>query len=327
MRILVFFILCGINFIANKGSMASNSVMNVMPKRVFISQVVEHPALDATTKGVVDALVEEGYEQGKNLELRIESAQGNAVLASQIASKFVNQSPDVVVGVGTISAQAFSKYAINNQVKLVFSTVTDPLGAGLVKSLKQPGNNTSGVSNFVDLKPQLELFKKIQLSLKKIGMLYNPSEANSVSIVKKMEELCPQLGLSFIKQAITKTAEVSQNAVKLVQEVDAIFISNDNTALSALPVIIKVAQNAQIPVYVSDTDAVKSGAVAAFGPNQYEVGKQTGRLIIRVLEGADIGDLSVEFPDKTDLYINSAAAQKADLSIPKNILKQATQVY
>ncbi len=272
---------------------------NAFAAKILISKTVDHPALDATTKGIVEGLAQAGYENGKGSEIRVESAQGNAGLASQIASKFVSQDPDIVIGVGTVSAQSFIKYATSRRVKMVFSTVTDPLGASLVKSLDKPGNNISGVSNFVPLEPQLKLFKKMQPSLKKLGILYNPAELNSISIVKKLEILCPQLGLILVKQTIAKTSDAAQNTAKLVSDVDAIFISNDNTALSALQTVIAISNKSSIPVYVSDTDAVKLGAKAALGPDQYEVGLQT----VRVLKGGDINGMKVEFPDKTDLVV------------------------
>ena len=277
---------------------------NAFAAKILISKTVDHPAIDATTKGIIDGLAKAGYSNEKGSEIRVESAQGNASLASQIASKFVSQKPDIVVGVATVSAQSFIKYATEGRVKMIFSTVTDPLGASLVKSLEVPGNNISGVSNFVPLEPQLELFKKLQPGLKRLGILYNPAELNSVSIVKKLEILCPKLGLVLVKQTIAKTSDAAQNAAKLASDVDAIFISNDNTALSALSSIIASAKRAGIPVYVSDTDAVKLGAKAALGPDQYEVGLQTARMIVRVLKGEDINKMKVEFPDKTTLVVN-----------------------
>lgn len=294
--------------------------------QVLISQVVEHPALDATTKGIIDGLEKNGFKRGINLTVRVESAQANVALASQIAAKFINQNPDVVVGVGTLSAQSFVKYAQENKVKLIFSSVTDPVGASLVKSLNTPGNNISGVSNFVDLEPQLELFKKLQPDLKNLGVLYNPGEINSISIIKKLEILCPKLGITLVKQTANKTADVAQTATKLASRVEAIFISNDNTALGALQSIVRAANKAKVPVYVSDTDAVKLGALAALGPNQYQIGLQTGKMIARTLNGESISKMPVEFPNKTDLYINLEAAKITSTMIPKDIKAQAIQI-
>lgn len=299
---------------------------NAFAAKILISKTVDHPALDATTQGIIDALTEEKYTN-----IRVESAQGSAALASQIASKFVSQSPDVVVAVGTMVAQSFVKYATDGKIKMIFSTVTDPLGAGLMKSVEakskeRPDNNISGVSNFVPLEPQLGLFKQVQPNLKTIGIIYNPGELNSVSIVQKLEILCHKLGLVLLKQTMSKTADAGQSATRLAANVDAIFISNDNTALSALQTIIAAASRTKIPVYISDTDAVKLGAVLALGPNQYTVGLQTGKMIARILKGADINNIPVEFPDKTDLVINLDAAKKAGIEIPEAVMKQASRI-
>lgn len=300
---------------------------NESPKtKILINQLIEHPALNQTTKGIIDALADAGYIDQENAHIRVESAQGNPSLASQIAQKFVNQKPDIVIGVATVSAQSLSKYAILGRAKLIFSTVTDPKAANLVKTLELPMNNTSGVSNFVALEPQLKLFGQLKPSLKRLGFLYNPGEFNSVILIKKLEELGPSFGISIIKAAANKTAEVPQAAIRLAQACEAIFISNDNTALSALPSIIKAANEAKIPVFVSDTDAVSSGALAALGPNQYQIGRQTGDMIIRVLQGADINKEAVEFPKNTDLYLNLNAARLANIVIPDDILRSASHV-
>ena len=276
------------NFISLMGiflSLLSIAEANDTIKKVYINQLVQHPALDMTTKGIIDGLTELGYTNGINLDLKVENAQGDTVLANQIAARLVSLQPDVVVGNPTITAQSFVKYAKEGKIKLVFTSVTDPLGAKIVNKLTQPGGNTTGVSNFVDLEPQIELFKEIKPTIKKIGFLYNPGELNSITLVNRPKEICPRYGLEVIGITASKTSEVYQSAVKLSLLVDAIFISNDNMALSALRTIVKAADAQKIPVFVSDTDIVKDGALAALGPNQYEIGKQTARLIARILEG------------------------------------------
>lgn len=295
-------------------------------KKVYISQFVEHPALNKTTMGIIDGLMKNGYKSGVNIDIQIESAQASPALASQIATKFVAKKADVTVGVATISAQSFVKYAKENRTKLVFSSVTDPIQAGIVKSLDRPGNNTSGVSNYIELESQIKLFKTIQPDLKNLGFLYNPSEANSLSQIRELQELCPKFGITLILQSANKTSEVSQAAAKLSSKVDAIFISNDSTALSALQAIINAANKDRVPVYVSDTDAIELGALAALGPNQYKVGLQTAEIVVRALKGEDLGMIPVEFPEDTSLYLNRVASKKLGIRFPKEIEEKATQI-
>jgi len=295
-------------------------------KKVLICKVTDHMALNLTVQGIIDALKEKGYEAGKTLDLRVESAQGNAALSGQIANKFLSQNPDVVVGVATVAAQSFLRFKGAGRAPLVFSSVTDPVTANLAKTPQKGLKNITGVSNFVDLEPQIDLFLKLQPSLKRLGILYNPGESNSVAIIEKLEVLAAKRGIKVIKQTASKTAEIPQAAVKLAQEADAIFISNDNTALSALQSVIKAARGRGIPVYVSDTDAVELGAVAALGPNQYEVGKQTGGLIAQILDGEPVDSLEISYPRQKNLYLNLDAARSAGIIIPQDVLRQASKV-
>lgn len=293
--------------------------------KIYINQLVEHPALNETTRGIVDGLAQAGYKNNKNLELRVESSQGNVSIASQIANKFVSNSPDIVVGVATIAAQSFSKYAKQSGTKLIFSSVTDPVRAGLVNDLNNPGNNTSGVSNFIPIEPQIAMFKKVKPSIKKLGFLYNPGEFNSISLIKKLKTVCPNFGIDLITMPAAKTSEVPGAAIKLSTTVDAIFISNDSTALSAMQTIIKAANEQNIPVFVSDTDIAQKGAIAALGPNQYKLGMQTARMIVRILNGENIDNQKVEFPTKIELLLNLKAAKKLDIEIDKTLISEANQ--
>ncbi len=301
-----------------------NAVGDSNKVKVYISQLVEHPALDATTDGIIQGLADAGYIQEKNLDLIVESAQGNISLANQIANRLASKNPDIVVGVATVSAQSLSKYARNNKVKLIFSSVTDPIDADIVKSIEKPGNNTSGVSNFIPIEPQIDMFLKIKPAIKKLGFLYNPGELNSISLIKKLQKICPKYGIELITVSASKTSEVAQAAIKLAGLVDAIFVSNDNTALSAFKTIVKAANNVSIPVFVSDTDIVKDGAIAAFGPNQYNLGLQTAKMIVKVIEGTNLESMAVEYPKDIELYLNLKMAQKLGISIPKKLLESAS---
>lgn len=295
--------------------------------KILISKSSDNPALNKAIEGIIDGLSENGLIIDQNLTLRIESAQGNFGLASQIATKFYNQKPDLFVGLGTISSISLSKYASTNAIPLVFASVTDPLNAQLINRVELPLKNTTGVSDAVDLEAQLDLFLKIQPNLKRIGVIYNPGEQNSVTSLETLAPLCQAKGIKLLKQTAAKTTDIPQATTKLINQVDAIFIDNDNTALSALQSIIKIATDNKIPVYVSDTDAVELGALAALGPNQYDLGKQAASMIIQILNGKDAGSIKVEFPGKTDLFLNERAAQKLGIKLPSEIKQRATTVF
>ena len=322
MRVITSKIIVVIFIILQAGNIYAASDL----KRVMISQFVRHPALDKTTQGIIDGLENSGYVKGENLDYRIESAQANSALASQIASKFISQEADIIIGVATISAQTFLKYTKSNQAKMVFASVTDPINSSLVGNIQKPGGNVTGVSNFVQIEPQIELFKRIQPNLKKLGFLYNQSEMNSLALIKKLKEKLPEYGIDLVLQPVTKTSEVSQATARLASKVDAIFISNDNTALSALQVIINIATKVKIPVYVSDTDSVALGAVAAVGPNQYNIGRQVAKIIVRYFNGENIGDIAVEYPDKTELYLNELAARKIGIIFDDELKSKASAI-
>ena len=298
--------------------LANNAMATENVKKVYINQIIQHPALDITVKGIIDGLEQNGYVKDKNVEIRVESAQANAALASQIATKFINQGADVVVGVGTVTAQSFLKYTQSDKAKLVFSSVTDPVQAGIAQDLLKPGKNVSGVSNFVELEPQLELFRKIQPGLKTLGVLYNPGEANSLSINKRLETICQKMDIKLILQSPNKTADMPQAATKLASTVDAI--------LAALQSVVSIANKAKIPVYVSDTDSVELGALAALGPNQYQVGLQTGAIVARTLNGEELAKIPVEFANKTELYLNKDAARAIGIQFPEEILSKASKI-
>lgn len=301
----------------------------VETKRVFISKTTDNPALDSTVKGIVDELEAKGYIQDKNLDLVIESAQANAPLAQQIAAKFVSQQPDIIIGVGTTAAKSFMKYTTNSKTKFIFTAISDPLTAGLVSNLEKPGGNITGVADALEQNSQikfLQIIKTLQPGITNIGFIYNPSELNSLFDLKQLETLLPKENLSLVLQTVNRTSDVPQAATRLAGASDAILVVSDATALSAISSIVKAVETAQIPLYVEDIDAVKVGAVAALGVDQYDVGKQTADMIIDIWQGANISDMSVQLPRKTALYLNLDAAKKANITIPDAILKEASSV-
>jgi len=277
------------------------------PTKIAILQIVEHPALNQTRQGLVKELQRLGYQEGKNLTLEYQSAQGSPSLAAQIAQKFVSEHPDLIVAIATSAAQAVLTATKDKTIPIVFTSVTDPLRAKLVKNLKTPGGHVTGVSNFVSPKPQFEFFKKLVPTLKTIGIVYSPGEDNSEVLNDLMEKEGAALGLKIVLAPATKTGEVLAASRSLCGKVDAIFINNDNTALSAFKSVVKAANECGIPAFVSDLDIVDQGARAALGPNQFELGRQTARMVDFILKHPKEPLPAVEFPEKTEKFVRKSS--------------------
>ena len=292
-------------------------------KKVYVNKIVDHPALDMTAKGIKDGLEKHGFVDGKNLDFRVESAQANVPLAGQISTKFVSQGADVTVGLGTPSAQSLVKPAMDGKTKMVFSSITDPVGANLVTKLEGSNNNVTGMSNYVDVEPQLEMFKRVIPNLKKLGFIYNPGDANSIKQYDDLKKAAKAMDLEVARQVVNRTSDVPQAAAYLAARTDAIFIYGDNTALAALESIVMAGNKGGVPVFVADTDAVEVGPLAALGPNQYDHGLETADMIADILNGKDINTIPVGFPSKMELYLNLDAAKALNMELPQELIDSA----
>ncbi|MBR9869629.1 MAG: ABC transporter substrate-binding protein [Gammaproteobacteria bacterium] len=305
--------------------LAAASLVQAEDTRVVaITQIVEHPALDAAHQGVKDELAEQGYIDGKNLRLMHESAQGNSAIATQIARKFVGESPDVIVAIATPSAQTVAAAA--RKTPVVFSAVTDPVAAKLVKSWEAPGANITGVSDMLPIEKHIDLLQRIMPDAKKIGTVYNPGEANAVALIELLEERLEARGLELVKGAATKTSEVLGAARSLVGKADAIYLTTDNTVISAAEAVVSVGERSNIPVFAADTATVARGAVAALGFDYYKHGRQTGAMVVRILEGAETATMPVETMEELDLFVNPAAGERMGLTLSEDLIKDAKEV-
>lgn len=291
---------------------------------VAITQIVEHPALDACRNGVRDVLAEAGYVEGKGLKWSYESAQGAMPTAVQIAKKFVGDAPDVIVAIAAPSAQAM--VASTRDIPVVFSAVTDPVAAKLVSNWEHPGANVTGTSDKAPIEKHLAMIKRIVPTAKTIGVLYNPGEVNSVSSLDAVKAAAPALGLGVVEGPAPKSSEVLAAARALVGKADALYVPTDNTVVSAFEAVVKVGYDAKLPVFASDVDSVPRGAIAALGFNYYEVGRQTGEIVVQILKGAKPGDIPVAGVKKTDLWINPKSAARMGVTIPEAVAAEAVKV-
>lgn len=293
-------------------------------KTVLVTAIVEHPALDAVRDGVKDELKDEGFEAGKNLKWEYQSAQGNTGTAAQIARKFVGDRPDAIVAIATPSAQAL--VSATKTIPIVYSGVTDPVAAQLVKDWKPSGTNVTGVSDLLELEKQVDLIKRVVPNVKRVGMVYNPGEANSAVVVKAMKELLGKSGITLVEAAAPRTVDVGSAAKSLIGKVDVIYTNTDNNVVSAYEALVKVGNDAKIPLVASDTDSVKRGAIAALGVNYYDLGRQTGKVVARILKGEKPGDIASATSSKLELFVNTTAAQKQGVTLSADLIKSAKTV-
>ncbi len=300
---------------------------NAAPAKISISQFVEHPALNAVMKGFKDDLKENGIEA----EYKDYNANGNMGTAGQIATQIASDAPDLIVAIATPTAQACAKtYEKAPQLAntpMLFTAITDPLAAGLVKDYMHPGPNITGVSNQMPMDKHLEMLRRINPRLASLGVLYNSGEVNSVSNVKRIKEAAAKMNITILDGPVTNSADVFQAAQSLVGKADALFVPTDNTVVSALEAVIKVCERTQLPLFSADTDSVKRGAIAAMGFDYYQHGKQTGAMARKILAGAKPESLPVEFQKNLVFHVNPGAAERMGIKLDKAIIDAADVKY
>ncbi|RZI45521.1 ABC transporter substrate-binding protein [Candidatus Finniella inopinata] len=275
---------------------------------IVISQIIDHNTLNTVHKGLIDGLKEQGYIDGQTVEIFYENAHGNYTLSKQIADKFISLKPSVMVGLSTQSAQSFLNASLSKNIPLVFSAVTDPVAA------KLSGPTVTGISDFMPAEPQLNLFLKLLPNLKKLGVIYNPSEINSVSFIEKFEQVALKKGIILVRAALNSTAEATAVTASLVGKVDAIYFPNDNTAMAAVKAIVTVGLKHHLPVFANDTASVEQGAVAAVAYDRYEMGKMTALMVVKILKGESPSEIPVIYDAATQIVTNKESLK--NLSLP-----------
>ncbi|MGO2278690.1 MULTISPECIES: ABC transporter substrate-binding protein [unclassified Psychrobacter] len=293
-------------------------------KAVAITAIVEHPALDDVRKGVIDELNEAGFTDGENLTVNFQSAQGNTATAGQIAKQFVADAPDVIVAIATPSAQSVA--ASTSSIPLVFSAVTDPVAAKLVPKLDGSGTNVTGASDALPYEPQIDLMRQIIPSLKNVGYVYSPGEVNSTIILKNLKEKLTPLGINVLEAPAQRSNDIAMAARSLEGKVDMIYTSTDNNVVSAYESLYQIAKQSKIPLIASDTSSVERGAVAALGVNYYELGRETGKIVVRILNGEEAGAIPVYTPQALDLYVSPKHAKEEGITLPQAVIDNAKEV-
>ena len=284
--------------------------------RIGISQFITHQSLDATRKGFVDELGKQGYVEGKNIEIDLQNAQGEQRNLKTISQQLA-ESSDVVLAIATPSAQSLANTTQTTPV--IFSAVTDPVSAKLVESREHPGGNVTGTSDQSSdaISTQINLIKKVLPKAKTIGILYTQSEPNSVVQKDEAKRLLEEKGFTVVEKTILDSNNVKAAAESLMAEVDMVFVPTDNIISSTMETVKQVSIKHKVPVFGGSTEMVAVGGLYNYGTNYEELGRQTARMLIRVLKGEKPENIAVELPEKLELHTNQEMADALGIDISK----------
>ncbi|MCA1319561.1 ABC transporter substrate-binding protein [Bacillus tianshenii] len=282
---------------------------------IGVTQIVEHPSLDAAFAGFKRALEENGYKEGENVKYDVQIAQGEMSNSQTIAGNFVADEVDLIFANSTPSAQ--SALQATKDIPIVFTSVTDPVGAELVESFDKPGDNITGTSDtHPDALSSTVDFMTGEIGAKSIGVLYNAGEQNSVVQVEALKELVEAKGAKLVEASVSNSAEVKQAAESFIGRVDAIYIPTDNTVVSAFQTVVGVANDEQIPLFAGELDSMKLGAVAASGFSYEDLGYETGLMAVKILKGEKkASEIPVSYPQNLKLVINTKAAEAQGVEV------------
>jgi len=291
--------------------------------KVCISQIATHPDLDANRQGIIDAMAEEGFIEGENVEFITRNAEGDMTVAVSIADYFVSLKPDLIHTITTPMAQTAVAAAEGTDILIIFSSITDPVTAGLVPSWEQAAPTVTGVADWFDMEPQVEFLLEVLPDVEVLGTAYNPGEVNAAVQAEYLCRIAPDYGLTIVEATAATTADVYAAGMSLVGRCDAIWIPTCNTVGGVgIESIIKVAEENQLPAFGSAVGMIETGLVGGCSVDYYRIGKEAGYIAARVLRGEDIADIPpMTLEVSTVAY--PAAAERMGITIPQAVIDAA----
>ncbi|HFI0647598.1 TPA: ABC transporter substrate-binding protein [Streptococcus suis] len=282
--------------------------------KVGVLQYMEHESLTAAREGFVDELEANGYKEGEKLVLDYQNAQGDQANLQTISEQLIDGN-DIVLAIATPSAQSLA--TVSTETPIVFTAVTDPLSADLVESIEKPGGLLTGTSDQAPIDKQVELLGQAVPDAKTVGILYTTSERNSEVQVEQAKELLEKAGYKVVVKGITSSNEVQDATTSLMKDVDALFIPTDNTVASTMTMIGELSVEHKVPVIGGSTDMVDEGGLLTYGTNYEALGRQTAKMAIKIIEGANVSETAVEYPETVSLHVNEEMAQKLGIDTSK----------
>ncbi len=291
---------------------------------IGISQFVEHGALDSAREGFIEALAEKGYKDGDKIKIDLQNAQADMTNTQTIAQSFVADKKDLLLGIATPSAQAL--YNATKDTPILITAVTDPVEAGLIKSMDKPDTNVTGTSDALDLKLQMDLLKKLMPNAKKVGVLYTTSEANSEVQVKELKEKAPEYGLEIVTAGVSTSNDVAQALESIINDIDVIYVPTDNVIVSSMPLIYQKTIEKKIPIIASERGQVENGALATEGIDYKKLGYQTGLMAVEIIEGRNPKDMPIQTASEFTLTINENTVKELGIELPADLKSRAEMI-
>lgn len=295
---------------------------------IGISQFAEHGSLDNCKEGFLAGLKEAGIEEGVNLTVLFDNAQADTATTSMIADSYVSQKVDMICAIATPSAMSAYNSCMDTEIPVIYTAVSDPVGAGLAAEDGTPEGNITGTADTLPVAAQLQMIREVMPEAEKIGIIYTTSEANSISTIQTYKELAGDYGFEIVDTGINTLADVDMAAADIVSKVDCISNLTDNTVVQGLQTVLAKANAAGIPVFGSEVEQVKNGCLAAEGIDYVELGKQTGAMAAKVLKGeAKASEINFEKCEGANLYINTQVAADLGITFPENYAADALEVF
>ncbi|MBF0699313.1 tryptophan ABC transporter substrate-binding protein [Streptococcus danieliae] len=321
--VLAFFVLLGIGIGQELGWFGSAHQNQATKAKLGVLQFVSHPSLDEIYQGIQAGLEEAGYGEDK-LDIQFLNGQADQSKLTLMSQELIEGGNQVLLGIATPAVQSLAN--ASKDLPIIMGAVSDPVGARLVENPEQPGGLVTGVSDQNPAAKQVALIRSLTPRVKKIGALYSSGEDNSKSQVAEFQAAAAAAGLEVVEQAVPSTNELNQAVGVLAAKVDAIWVPIDNTIASAFSTVVAANQTAKLPLYPSATAMVEAGGLASVVVDQFELGRATGKMAARVLQGEDPGEIPIEFFSQGKPVLNMQVAKELGIVIPESIQKEAQLV-
>ncbi len=312
----------------SKESSSSDGDNKEASYKIGIQQFAEHGSLDNCREGFLEGLEEEGIKEGDNLKVEVKNAMADTATNAQIADSFVSDNMDLICAIATPSAQSAYNAAMDKDIPVVYTAVTDPVAAELADKDGNPVGNVTGTSDTLPVEEQLKMIREMMPDAKTIGILYTTSEANSVSAIATYESLVDKYGFALETKGISQTSEIALATDDLLTKVDCITNLTDNTVVASLPTILEKANEKGIPVFGSEIEQVKIGCLAAEGIDYIQLGKQTGKIAAQILKGEKkASEIPYEIISEPGFYVNTKVAENLGIEVPSDLADSAVESF